>query len=274
MRAHTLRRHTSAAAAIAVVVLAVGAGLTQRGGRAPEQPRAPGSVGLAAEAAMVPAPKPAAFTFGRVHPLPVAPIRSRWAPVAETVSVRARPSEDARPIGALEPQTSLGTTNIVLVVGHARVRGRLWIRIRFPGLPNNLTGWLPRDAVGGYHFVRTRLLIDLETLTAALLRDGRRVFRASVGIGTKQYPTPRGSFYIREKLTNFDNPYYGPVAFGTSARSRVLTDWPDGGSIGIHGTNRPDLLPGRVSHGCIRLRNEHILRLSRLMPVGTPVTIT
>jgi lipoprotein-anchoring transpeptidase ErfK/SrfK len=28
-----------------------------------------------------------------------------------------------------------------------------------------------------------------------------------------------------------------------------------------------------VSHGCIRLRNSDILRLARLMPVGTPVTI-
>jgi len=53
----------------------------------------------------------------------------------------------------------------------------------------------------------------------------------------------------------------------------VLTDWPGGGFIGIHGTDAPQLLPGRVSHGCIRLRNEDILRLRKLMPVGTPVTI-
>ena len=39
--------------------------------------------------------------------------------------------------------------------------------------------------------------------------------------------------------------------------------------MGIHGTDRPDLLPGRVSHGCIRMRNADIRRLSRLMPVGT-----
>jgi lipoprotein-anchoring transpeptidase ErfK/SrfK len=32
-------------------------------------------------------------------------------------------------------------------------------------------------------------------------------------------------------------------------------------------------LPGRVSHGCIRLRNEDIEELGRLMPLGTPVTI-
>jgi lipoprotein-anchoring transpeptidase ErfK/SrfK len=28
-----------------------------------------------------------------------------------------------------------------------------------------------------------------------------------------------------------------------------------------------------VSHGCIRMRNRDVLRLARLMPVGTPVTI-
>src|SRR3712207_7736823 len=64
----------------------------------------------------------------------------------------------------------------------------------------------------------------------------------------------------------------GPLAFGTSARSRVLTDWPDGGFVGIHGTDRPDLLPGRVSHGCVRLRNEDILRLSALMPIDRKST--
>jgi lipoprotein-anchoring transpeptidase ErfK/SrfK len=53
----------------------------------------------------------------------------------------------------------------------------------------------------------------------------------------------------------------------------VLTDWPDGGFVGIHGTNEPELIPGAISHGCIRLRNVDILRLSRLMPVGTPLTI-
>jgi lipoprotein-anchoring transpeptidase ErfK/SrfK len=46
-----------------------------------------------------------------------------------------------------------------------------------------------------------------------------------------------------------------------------------GGFIGIHGTNQPGILPGRVSHGCIRMRNSAILRLRRLMPLGTPVQI-
>jgi hypothetical protein len=273
MRAHPLRRHASTLAATAVTVVILGAVVTQVGIRSGEHPRSPDAVHFASEAARVPLPQTSAFTLGRVRPLAAGANPSPWAPVRETVTVHAGPAIGAPAVAVLQPRTSFGTTNIVLVVGHARVGGRAWVRIRFPGLSNNLTGWLPREAVGGYHFVRTRLVIDLETLTAALLRDGRRVFRAAVGVGTDKFPTPRGSFYVREKLTNFDNPYYGPVAFGTSARSPVLTDWPDGGSIGIHGTNRPDLLPGRVSHGCIRLRNKDILRLSRLMPVGTPVRI-
>jgi lipoprotein-anchoring transpeptidase ErfK/SrfK len=63
------------------------------------------------------------------------------------------------------------------------------------------------------------------------------------------------------------------VAFGTSARSPQATDWPAGGFVGIHGTDQPDLIPGRISHGCIRLRNPDIVRLGHLMPVGTPITI-
>ena len=68
-------------------------------------------------------------------------------------------------------------------------------------------------------------------------------------------------------------PTYGPRAFGLNARSATLTDWPGGGFIGIHGTNEPNILPGRVSHGCVRMRNGAILRLFRLVPLGTPVEI-
>ena len=99
------------------------------------------------------------------------------------------------------------------------------------------------------------------------------MFVARVGIGRPEYPTPGGRFYIRNRLTRYSSPTYGPLAFGTSARSTVLTDWPAGGFVGIHGTDQPGLIPGRVSHGCIRMKNAKILALGRLMPVGTPVTV-
>jgi lipoprotein-anchoring transpeptidase ErfK/SrfK len=145
--------------------------------------------------------------------------------------------------------------------------------VRLAVLGEQNTAWVPRRALGGYGTVTTHLVVDLDSLRATLFRRGRAIFTANVGVGKPSWPTPRGEFYVRNKLTGFASPMYGPVALGTSARSSVLTDWPAGGYVGIHGTDRPDLLPGRVSHGCIRMRNEKILRLSKLMPIGTPITI-
>jgi hypothetical protein len=222
----------------------------------------------------IPTPVAPAFVVPTPRPLALDRARSRWAPVLRSVVARRVPGDAAAPVARLETETPEGTTNIVLGLGHREdARGRLWVHARLPVLPNNTTGWVPRDALGGWVEVDTHLVVDLERLTATLFEHGRPVFRASVGVGRAAWPTPRGHFYVRNKLSDFDNPFYGPVAFGTSARSAVLTDWPAGGFVGIHGTNRPDLVPGRISHGCIRLRNEDILRLARAMPVGTPVTI-
>jgi hypothetical protein len=215
-----------------------------------------------------------AFTPPEPAPLRGGGAGSWWAPVRRPVIVRAAPNVRAPDVARLSPVTPEQTTNLVLVLGRAEDdAGRIWIHARLAILPNNTTGWVPRDALGGYTNVRTRLVIDLESLTATLSRKGRPIFHADVGVGTTQWPTPRGEFFIRNRLTAYSSPFYGPLAFGTSARSDRLTDWPAGGFVGIHGTNRPELIPGRVSHGCIRMRNRDILTLGRLMPVGTPVTI-
>jgi lipoprotein-anchoring transpeptidase ErfK/SrfK len=190
------------------------------------------------------------------------------------VTARTAPSYTAQAVSRLSPRTPEGTRNAVAVLERKQDReGTLWVRVSLAVLPNGTTAWVPRTALGGYGTVRTRLDVDLIRLRATLYRDGRAVFEAAIGIGTVTSPTPTGQFYIRNKLTRYRSPAYGPVAFGTSARSPWATDWPAGGFVGIHGTDRPDLIPGMVSHGCIRMRNRDILELARRMPVGTPVTI-
>ena len=174
----------------------------------------------------------------------------------------------------LATRTPEGTQNLVLVRDRAvDGDGALWIRVAGPGLPGEAEGWVERGALGPYHAVHTRLVVDLDDYTATLLRGGRALARFPIGVGVAASPTPRGEFYVRNRLTRFRNAFYGPLAFGTSVRSPSVTDWPDGGFVGIHGTNQPELLPGPVSHGCIRLRNADILRLGRLMPIGTPISI-
>jgi lipoprotein-anchoring transpeptidase ErfK/SrfK len=194
---------------------------------------------------------------------------SLWAPVVRPLVVRAAPSSTARIVGRVPATTPERTENIVLVTGATRGTGDLWVPVRAP----ETAGWAPRNALGGYESVDTRLLVDTKSFTATLFRVNEPVFTAQIGVGTASAPTPTGSFYVRNRLTRYRSAFYGPVAFGTSARS-TLTDWPAGGFVGIHGTSRPELLPGRVSHGCIRMRNADILELARLMPVGTRVEIT
>ncbi len=199
---------------------------------------------------------------------------ARRTAVIQRVAALREPRTGSPKVATLSTRTAEGTDAVVLALEEREDESGLpWVRVRLPVLPHDATGWVPRQALGPYKTIRTRLVLDRTRLRANLVRRGKIVFRAPIGIGKVKWPTPRGNFFVRNKLTNFDNPFYGPVAFGTSARSSVLTDWPGGGFVGIHGTNRPNLLPGRVSHGCVRLRNRDIVRLAQLMPVGTPIQI-
>ena len=200
---------------------------------------------------------------------------SRWAFVHKRAIARIEPEPGAKAVARLRLRTQDGTDELVMLLERVvQTDGRRWVRVRLPILPNGSTGWVPQDALGGFHKVRTWLRIDRRRLRARLIRSGRTVFRARIGIGKRQWPTPKGQFYVRNRLQGFPpGSIYGALAFGLNARSAVLTDWPGGGFVGIHGTNQPWLLPGRVSHGCIRMKDRDILRLARRMPVGTPVTI-
>jgi hypothetical protein len=200
---------------------------------------------------------------------------SRWAYVKRPVAARARPSARSRVVGRLRPLTPERASNLTTAVaGEINQNGEYWVRVRLPILPNGTTGWVPRSALGPFHRIWTHLVIDRTLFTATLYRSGSAIFQTRVGVGKPYWPTPQGEFYVREKLTGFSDLIYGPLAFGMNARSAVLTDWPGGGFIGIHGTNQPEILPGRVSHGCVRMPNSSVLRLARLMPLGTPVTIS
>ena len=67
------------------------------------------------------------------------------------------------------------------------------------------------------------------------------------------------------------DPFFGTFALETTAYARV-TDWPTN-VVGIHGTNRPELLGRPVSHGCVRVSNEAARRLAGLAPLGTPIDV-
>jgi hypothetical protein len=199
---------------------------------------------------------------------------SRWAHPVALAPVHTAPRAGAHVFTHLHWLTEDNLPEVYLALREATdAHGTDWVRIRLPRRPNGSTGWVRRATLGPWHEVTTLLRVNRRGLRATLYDRGRAVWRSRIGVGAPVSPTPAGHFYVRERIANPHGPgLYGPVAFGTSDYSR-LTEWPGGGIVGIHGTDQPQLLPGHVSHGCIRLPNSAVRRLSRLLPIGTPVQV-
>lgn len=128
--------------------------------------------------------------------------------------------------------------------------------------------------------------------------DGETVlWRAPVGTGTGfrltterghdwRFTTPEGTMYVQFKEQN-PTWFIPDWWFIENKRPVPPLDSPErrqegglgaaavylGNEIAIHGTDKPELLGRRVSHGCIRLSNENALRLYHNVQVGTPVVI-
>lgn len=188
------------------------------------------------------------------------------------VAVRAEPSRSAPRVTVLSQFRDDFRPRVVLAVGVRRdATGRPeWYRISLPGRPNGRTGWVPAASVD-VRPMRKEIVIDRSARTLELRDGGRVVLRTRVAVGAYGMETPLGRFYVMAKFRP-TAPILGAYGFETSAYSK-LSEWPGGGIVGIHGTNAPSLLGQAVSHGCIRVANEAILRLKDLVPVGTPIRI-
>jgi hypothetical protein len=199
---------------------------------------------------------------------------TRWAYPNFAAFVYRRPSGSSRLVTHLRPYTESGWPEVYLVLRRwVDASGQKWIEVRLPMRPNGTVGWVRRGALGPFHLVTTELHVDRERFRATLYRDGRAIWSSPIGVGRPGMPTPAGRFWVTERLTSYASPFYGPIAFGTSDYS-TLSEWPKGGVVGIHGTDQPYLIPGAISHGCIRVPDDALMRLAQLMPIGTAVRIT
>ncbi|MBL7170440.1 MAG: tetratricopeptide repeat protein [Candidatus Omnitrophica bacterium] len=99
-----------------------------------------------------------------------------------------------------------------------------------------------------------------------------KVYRVATG---KDNLTPEGNFTIVNKLK--DPPWYTPGAIippGSPENilgSRWIGISEEG--YGFHGSNNPADIGKYVTNGCVRLREEDVKELYKLVPVGTPVEI-
>jgi lipoprotein-anchoring transpeptidase ErfK/SrfK len=195
-----------------------------------------------------------------------------WTLANYRAQIHSQPSTHSHAITRLLIGTpdGLGLQTYLLLSEQSNSSGT-WVKLRIPGRPNGRVGWVRRGALLGFQVVHTEVVVNRAARLLTLYRDGAKIFTAPVGVGKPSTPTPTGHFWITEAFASTD-PFYGPYAFGTTDYS-TLSEWPGGGVVGLHGTNEPQLIPGDPSHGCIRLRNSDILRLKKLVPIGTPVWV-
>lgn len=162
--------------------------------------------------------------------------------------------------------------------------GRFWVirrRGAFLGIStlerrDNKLAWI-RGGAPGLRLSHTWLMahVDLSARRVWVTRAGRTVFAAPATVGSPRTPTPTGVtsvFGFYRTGGHYPAQMYGPAIAGLGLWQRVPIPWaPEGGVIAFHGTGSP--AGGAVSAGCVRLRNEQMKRLRKLLRAGTPVVI-
>ncbi|MCA9002097.1 MAG: L,D-transpeptidase, partial [Planctomycetes bacterium] len=123
----------------------------------------------------------------------------------------------------------------------------------------------------------SNMLVDLDARMAFYRHGSEIVMAWPVGIGREGHATPVGTFTIGDKLKEpvWTRRGMDPLPYGHPENllgSRWLGWYQDGAKTdyGFHGTNDPDGVGGRVSSGCIRMRNEDVSVLFELLPSGNP----
>ena len=189
--------------------------------------------------------------------------------VGHLVGVYDEPSLGALRVTLRSPQT-FGTA-LVFVVRESR---RGWLRVLLPTRPNGSTGWIRSSGVRlSWHTYR--IVVELHAHRVTVYHGTAIITREPAGIGTRETPTPSGTYYTRDLIQTLKpRGPYGPYVYELSGYSTVLKHFNGGdGLIGIHGTNQPQFIGRDVSHGCIRISNAAITRLAHMLPIGVPVEI-
>ena len=213
---------------------------------------------------------PATTTTTLPPPPPPPPMRAATTK-GTGIAVFASPDPGSALVDTLTARTSYNFPRTLLAVGQQQD----WLQVSLPTRPNNSLGWIKVSDVEVSAPLEWSVRINLAEHQLWLAHNGVDEFDTGVAIGSPQYPTPTGLFYITDPIDLHDQPNlgYGVFAIGLSGHSDVLSEFGGGdGQIGIHGTNNPGDIGRDVSHGCVRLTNDAIERLSQL-PLGTPVWI-
>ena len=162
---------------------------------------------------------------------------------------------------------------LVLMVTERSPDGE-WLKVQIPVRPNGTEGWIRADhAEISSHHVRAE--INLTDRAVKVWDAEELIAETGAVVGATASPTPLGRFFVNDIVEKWDGSAYGPYILSLSAFSEAMESFGGGiPVIAIHGTNRPGLIGGAHSNGCIRIPNDVIEFLASTVPMGTPVDIS
>lgn len=108
-----------------------------------------------------------------------------------------------------------------------------------------------------------KILVDVEDSKLFLLENNKVIKTYKCSGGKWSTPSPIGTWTIKSKAKWGEG--FRPVAGWDLMFLGV--------SSGIHGTLSPYSLGWASSHGCIRMNNDEVAELYKIVPIGTKVTI-
>ena len=175
-------------------------------------------------------------------------------------------------VTTLSNKTSYGSPRTLLVVGQQPG----WVHALLPIRPNGAEGWV-HDTDVTIASTTYAISISISNHSLVLANAGVPVITTKVAVGKAATPTPPGTFFVTDLFDLTANPHgaYGAYALALSGFSEVLQHFMGGpGQLGVHGiVSETD--PGQnITNGCVRLDNNLVTQIGRMIPLGTPVTIT
>lgn len=140
---------------------------------------------------------------------------------------------------------------------------------------------LAQDAPDSAAASPIRLVINIPAFRADVLRDSAIIRSFDVAVGTPQYPTPRGDYAISEITWN---PWWTPPP-GEWAREETVTPPGPTNPMGrvkmqfapyylVHGTPLERSIGSAGSHGCVRMRNDDVVALARLLQDSSGISMS
>lgn len=191
--------------------------------------------------------------------------------IPHDLAMTSRPG-GGRTIGVVPADSRFYGVGTVAWVQRISENGRFG-KLSVPYDATGRSGWIP---LKGLHRRRTRVAVDvsLSRHEVTVERGDRVLFRTIAATGAPASPTPRGRYFVTDRVPFPSGGYLGTFAFGLSGvQPHLPAGWSGGDQIAIHGTDDPSSIGRSVSAGCIRISEHALDRLRPLLRLGTPVVV-